>query len=84
MMITCPGLTVGNASKMPEARGLRSASRFVGACRTITAMLNFGRFCWNDRFRSTVINTSNCCSARTISRPLLMPAQPICGTVFTR
>lgn len=37
----------------------------------------------NGKFLSTVINTSNSISAKRKSSPSLMPAQPICGTVFT-
>jgi hypothetical protein len=62
----------------------KSSSRFVGACKTKTAMLNRGKFCWRDKLRSTVMNISNCFSASVNRSPFFKPAQPIFGTVSTR
>ena len=50
-----------------------SASRFDVACKTMTAIENEGRFCWNERLRSTVTNTSNFCDTKASNRPLAIP-----------
>src|ERR1051325_325433 len=83
MCSATPFFRVGSVESIFGARTLKSASRFDGAYRTKTAMLNLGNFCWNDRFLSTVINTSKSCSASVRSSPFLIPAHPICGTVLT-
>src|SRR5215218_9921364 len=79
-----PLVSEGRRDSTLGASGLRSANRFEYARRTKTAMLNLGKFCWNDRLRSTVIKTSNSFSARASSSPFLMVAHPICGTVLTK
>lgn len=84
-MPTCSALPfgrVGNIESIFGARGFKSAKRFEDACRIKTAMLNFGRFCWKDKFRSTVMKTSNSFAARVRRSPFLMPDHPICGTVL--
>src|SRR6185503_1758355 len=86
-MPTTSALPLVNEGRMDRtlgARGFRSASRFECACRTRTAMVNLGRFCWKERLRSTVIKTSNSFSARASSSPFLIVAHPICVTVLTK
>ena len=80
----CPFFIEGRIDRTFGARGFKSASRFEGAFRTKTAISNLGKFCWKERFRSTVIKTSNSFSASASSSPFLMVAQPICGTVLTK
>jgi hypothetical protein len=80
---TCPTFAEGSAARISGTRSFKSASRFVGACNTKTARLNWDKFCWNDKMRSTVMKTSNPFSASFRISPFFKPAQPILGTVST-
>lgn len=84
MMVTVPGFISPSAAKRTAPKGWRSAIRFDGACKTATAMENFGRFCWKERLRSTVTNTSNSVAASWSNCPFFMAAHPIWGTVRTK
>src|SRR2546421_9464532 len=84
MTSALPFVSEGRMDSTLGASGFRSANRFERDCRTRTAILNLGRFCWKERFRSTVRKTSNSFSARPRSSPFLIVAHPICGTVLTK
>ena len=79
-----PFVSEGRINSTLGASGFRSANRFERDCITKTAISNLGRFCWKERFRSTVRKTSNSFSARARRSPFLIVAHPICGTVLTK
>ena len=76
-IVACPGGAERMVASSFGTNSLRSASLFVGARRTTTAILSPLRFCWDERFRSTVTNTSNCCDASVSSSPFSIEVQPI-------
>ena len=78
-----PLLAEDNDSKRLGTRGFKSCRRFDGQSKTITAMLNFYRSCWDGIFLSTVTKTSKLFSAKARSCPFSMLAQPIWGAVWT-
>src|ERR1044071_7771105 len=84
MTSALPLVSDGRIDRTFGARGFKSVNRFERDRRTNTAMLNLGRFCWKERFRSTVRKTSNSFSARARSSPFLVVAHPTCGTVLTK
>ncbi len=57
--VISPRFAVGNTADNCGTRPRRSERRLDRACSTITATEKRGRFCWNDRLRSTVTNASN-------------------------
>ena len=67
---------LGIADNKSGTSNTRSSSRFVVARSRITAMSNFGKCCWNGRFRSTVTNTSNSAAAKPNSWPFDIPSHP--------
>ena len=79
-----PFLASGSDSKILGTNARKSLSRFERVSRTMTAMSNSERCCWNDRFESTVRKISNSFSASASSFPFFNEAQPICGTVLTK
>lgn len=81
--VTVPDLAVGMFASRSGTSDWRSESRFVRARRTMTAMAKAGRFCWKDRLRSTVTNTSNSFAASPRSSPFRVVDQPIWRAVFT-
>jgi hypothetical protein len=83
MRVACPLGAIGNVTSRELRSRRRAAKALFCASRTTTAIEKRVRFCWWDRFRSTVTNASNCCCARASKRPFLIPFQPICSTVRT-
>src|SRR5437867_1327355 len=57
--------------------------RLLVAIKTITAMSNTDTFCWCERFRSLVRNTSKSAAAKASSSPFFLLAHPISGAVLT-
>src|SRR5207302_8056900 len=86
-----PFVRDGSKERILRASGFKSAKRFDWARKTETATPNLLRFCWKDRFRSTVMKTSNSFSARAQKLAILyrrpshlrhgvnkMPSQSFC------
>ena len=74
--MTTPDFAFGITETNSGTNAMRSAIRFVLARIKMTAMSNFGKCCWNGRFRSTVMNTSNSTAANANSWPFDIPNQP--------
>ena len=78
MIVTAPGRNDSICSSTSFISGSVSASRVLPARKTTTATPDAGRCCWNCKFRSPVMKTSNrSCRILSSNSPFLIPLQPI-------
>ena len=78
MMVTAPRGNDSICSSTSFISGSVSASRVLPARRTTTATPAAGRCCWNCKFRSPVMKTSNrSCRILSSNSPFVIPLQPI-------
>lgn len=73
----------GNRVSDPRGSAARGRVLACFAEETTTAMGSVAMFCWNSRFRSAVMKTSNRAAARAKSLPFFVLDQPAACTVVT-